>query len=412
MKVGEALNEGGRVGAGGRPAKRSRGALVIAEIAISLMLLIGAGLLLKSFYVLQKEPVGFRPENVVTTQITLPGARFAGDLRKVEFFQNLLGNLEKSPGVQSTGLVNALPMTGSEYTTGFRVTPTQSAGTEQRGSVAYRVASPGYFRTMGIPLRQGRVFGDEDRAASAKVAIINEAFARLLWPGENAVGQVIKLTWGGTPTPHEIVGVIGDVRHRSLEKQPAPEVYVPFQQSPSAEMSVVIATSDHPLNLAPLLRDVVRRIDKDQPLTEIRTVEQVVAASVAPRRFNAWLLGAFAAVALALAAAGIYGVISHSVAQRTHEIGVRIALGAQRGEVLKLVLSQGMILAFGGICAGFLGSLALARILTTHLYGITATDPSTYLSISVLALVVALLACLRPAYRATKVDPIVALRYD
>jgi putative ABC transport system permease protein len=412
IKVGEALNEGGRVGAGGRSAKRIRGALVIAEIAISLMLLIGAGLLLKSFYLLQKESPGFRPESVLTTQITLPWARYTKEHQKLEFFQNLLGGLEKSPGVQSVGLVNALPMNGSEYTTGYRVPLTQSAGAEQTGSVAYRVASPGYFRTMGIPLRQGRVFAEEDRADGTKVAIINEAFARILWPGENAVGQVIKLTWSGTPTPREIVGVVGDVRHRSLEKQPVPEVYVPLQQSPSAEMSVVIATLDRPLSLTPLIRDVVRRIDKDQPLTEIGTVEQMVAASVAPRRFNAWLLGAFAAVALALAAAGIYGVISHSVAQRTHEIGVRIALGARRSEVLKLVLRQGMLLAFGGVCAGFLGSLALARVLTTHLYGITSTDPSTFLSISALALLVALLACLRPAYRATKVDPIVALRYE
>jgi len=412
VEIGGTLNESGRAGAGGRSARRTRGALVIGEMAISLMLLVGAGLLLKSFYLLQKEPPGFRPENVLTTQISLPAVKYAEASQKLVFFQNLLGSLEKSPGVRSVGLVNALPMNGSDFTTGYRAPGLQGAEAEQTGSVAYRVASPGYFQSMGIPLRQGRGFAEQDRAGGADVAIINEAFARALWPGGNAIGQVIKLTWGGTPTPHEIVGVVGDVRHRGLEKQPAPEVYVPLQQSPSAEMSVVVATAGHPLSLMPLLRDVVRRIDKDQPVMEIRTVEQVVAASAAARRFNALLLGAFAAAALALAAAGIYGVISHSVAQRMHEIGVRVALGAQRGDVLKLILRQGMALAFGGVCAGVLGSLALARVLTTHLYGITSTDPGTFLSISALALLVALLACLRPAYRATKVDPMVALRYE
>jgi putative ABC transport system permease protein len=411
-EISATLKKSGRAGAGGLSARRMRGALVMAEMAIALMLLVGAGLMLKSFYLLQKEPPGFRPENLLTMQISLPWPKYPEGRQKLDFYQELLGNLEKSPGVQSTGLVNALPMGGVTLTSGYRVPALQGSGAEHSGSVAYRVASPDYFRTIGIPLIRGRVFGEQDRPGGVNVAIINEAFARVLWPGGNAIGQIIELTWGSTPTPCEIVGVIGDVRHRGLELQPAPEVYVPLQQSPSAEMSLVIATASHPLSLTPLLRDVVRRVDKDQPVAEVRTVEQVVAASVAPRRFNTLLLAAFAAVALALAGVGIYGVISHSVAQRAHEMGVRMALGARGHDVIKLILRQGMALAFGGVSMGLLGSFALSRALTTYLYGIPPTDPSTFLSISALMLLVSLLACLRPAYRATKVDPMAALRHD
>jgi putative ABC transport system permease protein len=411
-EISGALKKSGRAGAGGLSARRMRGALVMAEMAIALMLLVGAGLMLKSFYLLQKEPPGFRPEDLLTMQISLPWSKYPEGRQKLDFFQELLGNLERSPGVQSAGLVNALPMGGVTLTSGYRVPALQGTGAEHSGSVAYRVASPDYFRTMGIPLQRGRVFSEQDRTGGVNVAIINESFARVLWPGGKAIGQIIELTWGGTPTPCEIVGVIGDVRHGGLEKMPAPEVYVPLQQSPSAEMSVVVATASHPPSLTPLLRDAVRRVDKDQPVMEVRTVEQMVAASVAPRRFNSLLMAAFASVALALAAAGIYGVISHSVAQRTHEMGVRMALGARGPDVINLILRQGMALAFGGVSVGLLGSFALARALTNHLYGITQTDPITFLSVSVLMLLVALLACLRPAYRATKVDPMVALRHD
>jgi putative ABC transport system permease protein len=410
-EISRSLKESGRTGAGSRSSRRLRGGLVMAEIAISLTLLVGAGLLLKSFYLLQKESPGFRPENVLTMQIHLPRAKYAEERQKLGFFQELLGNLETAPGVRSAGLVNALPIGGSDFMSGYRVPNPPGAGAEHSGSVAYRVASPDYFRTMGIPIRRGRVFTERDRAGAANVAIINESFARALWPGGNAIGQIIELAWGA-PTQREIVGVIGDVRHRSLEKQPLPEVYVPLQQDPRSEMAVVVATSSQPMILIPLLRDSVWRVDKDQPVMEVRAVEQVVAASVAPRRFNALLLAAFAAIALSLAAAGIYGVISHSVAQRTHEMGLRMALGAQRGAVLKLILRQGMALAFGGVSVGLFGSFALARALTNQLYGITPVDPSTFLSISVLTLLVALLACLRPAYRATKVDPLVAMRSE
>ncbi len=410
-EISRFLKESGRTGAGSRSARRLRGGLVMAEMAISLMLLVGAGLLLKSFYLLQKESPGFRPENVLTMQIHLPRAKYAEERQKLGFFQELLGNLETLPGVRSAGLVNALPIGGSDFTSGYRVPNPQGAEAEHSGSVAYRVASPDYFRTMGIPIQRGRVFTERDRAGGANVAIINESFARALWPGGNAIGQIIELAWG-TPTQREIVGVIGDVRHRSLEKQPLPEVYVPLQQDPRSEMAVVVATSSQPMSLTPLLRDSVWRIDKDQPVMEVRAVEQVVAASVAPRRFNALLLAAFATIALSLAAAGIYGVMSHSVAQRAHEMGLRMALGAQRGAVIKLILRQGMALAFGGVSVGLFGSFALARALTNQLYGITPVDPSTFLSISVLTLLVALLACLRPAYRATKVDPLVSLRSE
>ncbi|HEY6399821.1 MAG TPA: ABC transporter permease, partial [Blastocatellia bacterium] len=410
-EISRSLKESGRTGAGSRSSRRLRGALVMAEMAISLTLLVGAGLLLKSFYLLQKESPGFRPENVLTMQIHLPRAKYAEERQKLSFFQELLGNLETAPGVRSVGLVNALPIGGNDFTSGYRVPNPQGAGSEHSGSVAYRVASPDYFRTMGIPIQRGRVFTERDRAGGANVAIINESFARALWPVGNAIGQIIELAWG-TPTQREIVGVIGDVRHRSLEKQPLPEVYVPLQQDPRSEMAVVVATSSQPMSLIPLLRDSVWRVDKDQPVMEVRAVEQVVAASVAPRRFNALLLAAFAAIALSLAAAGIYGVISHSVAQRTHEMGLRMALGAQRGAMLKLILRQGMALAFGGVSLGLFGSFALARALTNQLYGITPVDPSTFLSISALTLLVALLACLRPAYRATKVDPLVAMRSE
>jgi putative ABC transport system permease protein len=408
--LGARLKEAGRPGTSGPAAGRLRRTLVVAEIALSSTLLLGAGLLLKSYYVLQQEPLGFDPDDVVTLQLDLPRAKYRGAQDHRMFFDGLLEQLATIPGAGTAGLVNTLPLSGGTSTSGYRVLDGTGGEELGSGSVASRVVTPGYFRAMGIPLREGRGFDARDTNTGRNVAIVNETFARTLWPGTRAVGRILEL--GGERTRCEVIGVSGDVRDRSLERHAQGEVYVPFAQSPRAEMAVVVKASGDPAQLMARLRDAVTRLDRSQPVLDLRTLGQVVAASVAPRRFNMLLLASFAVMALSLASAGVYGVVSSAAAQRTRELGVRVALGAERHDLMAAVFRPGLSLALIGAGLGVAAGSMGARVLANQLYGVTRFDPSILGATMAVLLGAAALACWMPARRAAGVDPVVALRNE
>ncbi len=415
--LSQAMRESSRAVAGGGWLRKIRGALVVAEISLSLVLLVSAGLLLKSFWKLLQVNPGFQPENVVTCSISLPQAKYPEEWQKAEFFRRTLEQARAIPGVQSAGFSTSLPFSGSRGSSSFSID--DRPGPRERGPVADRHAvAPGYFAVMGIHLRAGRDFNDSDGISHPAVVIINEEAARRFWPNENPVGK--RLTIGmpqevklyGKPVSREIVGLVGNVKHEKLSDDFEPEMYIPAYQLPAPSMTLVVRGRVPVEGLTEGIRRAVQSVDPEQPIRRVQLLETWVAGSVAPQHFLAMLLLLFAAVALLLAAVGIYGVMSYTVTQRTHEIGIRMALGAGRHNVLRLVLGQGMVLALTGLGAGLALALASTRILASLLYGVSATDFATFAGFSLLLALVALLACLVPARRATRVDPIVALRYE
>jgi putative ABC transport system permease protein len=407
-ELNEALKEGGGKATGGHGHNRLRGLLVISEVALSLVLLAGAGLLIKSFWRLQQVRPGFNYENALAIRLSLSNYKYPEKRQQVAFYQQALSRLETLPGVTSAGASTLLPLSGYGSRQGFSIEGRAPSSPGKFLEAHDRSISPGYFRTAGIPLLRGRAFTEGDGVDSAPVVIINETMANRFWPGEDALGKRII----AGRTTREIVGIVGDVRHRRLDGDLTAEMYVPYPQNPYPDLGFVVRTGADQMSLAAAARNELRKIDLDQPITEITTLAQLRSRSVAQPRFNTMLLGLFAAIALALAAVGVYGVISYSVAQRTHEIGIRVALGARAGDVLRFVVGQGMTLVLIGIAVGLAASFALTRLMEGLLFGVRPTDPLTFIVIALLLSFVALLACWVPARRATKVDPMVALRCE
>jgi putative ABC transport system permease protein len=409
-KVNDALMEGSR---GSSAAGNSlRNAFAVSEVALALVLLIGAGLMIKSFWRIRQVNPGFAADHVLAMEMELPtDSKYRTRPEQAEFFRRVLENVRALPMVRSAGVTNQLPLdTSDEPRTGFTIVDRAPLPSGQGYLANYRDASPGYFLAMGIPLRKGRVFTDQDKAGLPPVAIINETLARHYWPdGGNPIGQRVRLGPGFIP---EIVGIVGDVKDSTLNQGTAPTIYASYLQIPEMKMSLVVRAEGDPAKMIRAVEKQVWGVDKDQPMYKIRTMRQVVGESQSSSRFTLVLLAIFAAVAMGLAAVGIYGVISYTVTQRTREIGIRIALGAARHDLLRLVVGQGTILALTGVAVGLAGALALTRVIRNLLFGVSATDPFIFAGAALFLAAVALLASYIPARRAMRVDPTLSLRYD
>jgi len=410
LDLNEALKEGGRAGADGRGRKRVRSALVISEVALSLILLVGAGLLIKSFMKLSNTDPGFNPGHTLTASISLVTVRYDTNEKIVDFYRRLVERVRALPGVRSVGAVTPLPLSDNNTSFSFAVVGQPPPPPGQRLSASTRVVTPGYFVAQGIPLRQGRVFNEQDKAGAPGVVIVNEAFARRYLPGAAPLGKRLRL--GINRTEGEIVGVVGDIRGASLSQPGAPEYYIPEAAVAFGDMTLVVRTANDPAPLAAALRQAVAEMDKDQPLYDVWTMDTLIARSVARQRFSMILVGVFAVLAALLAAVGIFSVMSSLVAQRTHEIGVRLALGAQPRDILSMVVRHGMTLTLVGVALGLAASFALTRLMSSLLYEVSAKDPVIYGGISALIAAVAFAACYFPARRATKVSPLIALKYE
>lgn len=409
----ESLKEGGRGLSEGLHGSRARGFLVMADVAVAAVLLVGAGLLINSFLRLQRVDPGFNPQRVLTFKMDLPYVRYSG-LRQTQFFKRALERLSHLPGVLSASAVLPLPLDGNEVGT-FLTIEGQPVAEADQPRTCYSWVEPGYFRTVGIPLTKGRDFAAADDLKATPVVIINQTLARRFFPHQDPIGKRIKPGIGNgykMPPFREIVGVVGDVRQYGLPSAPGPEVYVPLEQSPLGSMNFVVHTGVDPLSMVDTIRKEIAEMDKDLPFYSVKTFNQYLGRGLAQPRFLALLLGLFAGLALALAAVGLYGLISYSVSRRTHEIGIRMALGATQREVLSMVVEQGAVLAAIGGAVGLVAAFALTRLMASLLYGVGSTDPLTFGAVSLLLAGVALLASYVPARQATKVDPMVALRYE
>jgi putative ABC transport system permease protein len=414
LDLNDTLKEGGK-GAGGQSAssRRLRSALMVAEIALALVLLASAGLLVKSFARLQKIDTGFNTENVLTMVVRLPGRKYREDQQVVAFFREATERIRTLPGVRSVGVVNYLPFYGGlGASSAFTVEGRPAPPPGQEITTDVRVTDPGYFNAMDIPLRRGRNFTDLEASEARHVALISEGMARQHFPGEDPIGKRITVPMSEKPVPTEIVGIVGDVKYESLVDEARPAVYLPHPELTYDFMTLVIRTVGDPAEMAPAVRSELRTMDPEQPVSDVRTMHQLMADTLGRARFNTLMLGLFAGLATLLAAVGIFGVMNYSVTLRTHEIGIRVALGAQQGRVLMLILRQGLVLTLIGIGIGLMGALALTRVLSGMLFGVDATDPATFAAIVLLLAVVSLIACYIPAWRATKVDPMTALRYE
>ncbi len=406
----EVLKEGDRGGAGGARHHRLLGLLVVSEVALTMVLLTGAGLLVKSFLRLQGVNPGFNPNNVLTMRIALPGYKYTGEDQIRGYYKEATDRLKNLPGVEAVAVTTALPLTQVEAAMSFTV---QGAPTPPSGNLPianWRSISPDYFRAMGIPILRGRAFTEYDGKDAPRVVIINENMARSALPGVEAVGQ--RLLIAGDPKPWEIVGVVGDVRHSALSQEPKPEMYVPFLQATRPAFTLAMRTTVDPSSMILAMRSAVQSVDKDQPLYNIKTMAELRSESIAQSRFHTYAFSLFAALALIMAAVGLYGVMAYSASQRTREIGIRIALGAQPGDVRKMVIRRGMLLAAIGIVAGLAASLAVTRVMSNLLYGVRSTDLSAFTVVALTLAIISLLASYIPARKATRVDPMTALRYE
>lgn len=414
--LNKSLKQGGRNAADGQGQSRALGILVIAEIALSVVLLAGAGLMLKSFLRLQAVNPGVNPDNALTMQISLPRHQYHDD-GQISFYQHLLEKVQTLPGVESAGVGMSLPPNLLEVTDYFTVEGQGAVSERMLGLADLVFASPDYFRALGVPLIKGRYFVAADRADTAKVAIVNQSLARHYWPNENPIGKRLKT--GGAERPKnpwmEVVGVVGDIKYSGLDAEPEMVLYQPYQQAAWPSMYLVVRTSsklDDPASLTSAVQNAVWSLDKDLPVAHIRTMKQLLSESVEQPRFRTVLLEIFALTALSLATVGIYGVLAYSVSQRRHEIGIWMALGAKGSDVVRQIVRQGMTLTSLGVGIGVTGAFALTRFLSRLLYGVRPTDPVIFVFVPLLMSCAALLACFVPARRATRVDPMVALRYE
>ncbi|MDP9121576.1 MAG: ABC transporter permease, partial [Acidobacteriota bacterium] len=409
-----ALKEGGRAMAGGTRGHLVRRSLVLAEMALALVLLIGAGLLIQSFSRLQSIKPGFEPAGILTVGLSLPPARYS-DTRQAAFYQEATERIAALPGVKHAASIYPLPLDNTgNFVLIFNIAGRPLLPAGQQPVTNVRIISPDYFKTMAIPVVRGREFAASDSAKGQPVAIVNQTFVTKFFPQQNPLGQ--RVTFGDPQQKDSqwlsIVGVVGDVRHNSLNEQPDAEAYWPQVQNPIGLASLVVRGDGDPAALTRAVREQIRAIDHELPVDRVRTMADVVTASLAQSRFKAVLLGLFAALALVLAAIGVYGVVSYSVAQRTHEIGIRMALGAPRQQVLRMVVQQGMSLVLVGLAAGLVLAWFATRLLADQVYGVSTGDPLTYLVVPLTLTLVALAANVVPARRATRVDPLEALRYE
>jgi putative ABC transport system permease protein len=407
--LNDSLKEGGR--GDGFDRSRLRNLLMVTEVAMAIVLLVGSGLLIRSFVNLLEVNPGYSSEGLLTVRLSLPDLRYEQRSRREGLFSDVLKRVASLPGVESVGAINHLPLTDFQFMGWLRIPGRPSSPDSQVGTPV-GIVSEDYFRTMGIPLRAGRSFTERDNSESPRVVILSEALAAGLFPDEDPLGKQVWVPGPRREIMPIVIGIVGDVRHQGLDHEATPEIYVPFTQYAPGSMNIVIRTPVDAAGLTSAVRRQVLEVDSNLPLYEVQTMEHRLAASVSPRRFNLLLLASFALLALVLAAVGVYGVISYAVTQRTHEIGIRMALGAHRGHVLSLLLGRGMSLVAAGIIIGLGGAWALTRVMASLLFGVSATDPLTFAGVAMLLGIVALVACYIPARRAAKTDPMAALRCE
>ena len=412
----ESLKESGRTGAGTH-GKRLRNVFVIAEMALSLVLLTAAGLMIRSFLHLVRADLGFRPDHVLSLRVLLPENKYKTDAQKVAFSDGVLERVQSLPGVEAAGTVTFLPLSGWWGTREVSVSGRPADPINKNPRPVWGSVSPNYFRAMNIPLLKGRYFTPQDNASNADAAILSASLARRLWPNDDPLGRQINVD--GFSKPRQVVGVVGDVYQLGVGVQPngghsdvKSEIYVPYDQRPSHLLCLAIRTAADPLGIARAVQSKIWSVDKQQAVSFVETMDQLASETVVLQRASMILLGVFAGLALVLASIGIYGVISYSASRRTHEIGIRIALGAGAGDVLRLVVGEGLALTLTGVAIGMAGAFGLTRFLSSLLYGVRASDPATFVAVPVVLICVALTACYIPARRATRVDPMVALRYE
>jgi len=407
-----ALKEGGNKGAAGGRSHRLRHTLVVAELAVALVLLAGAGLMMRSFARILAVDPGFDSRNLLTMHISLNGAAY-GQGKSAIYYQQLIQRLQSLPSVVSAAAVTTLPMSkaGVDFDRPYwRAGEAEPGGEADKAAI--RMATPEYFGTIGIPILAGRNFTAQDRRETPAVIVVSESFARKVWPDGQAIGRQLMLDYNRGKYAYQVVGITRDIRYYGLKSEPKPEVFIPHAQNAYLPMNVIVRTAADPMQMLGAVRQEVRALDPAQPVSRVDTMERLVARWIAPDRFSLWLLGLLAVIALLLAAVGIYGVLSFTVSQRTQEIGVRMALGARKEDVLKLVVGQGLQLVAIGVAIGLAGASALTRLMKTLLFGVSATDPATFVIVALLLAFVTLFACWLPARRAAKVDPITALRQE
>jgi putative ABC transport system permease protein len=410
--VQASLKDGARqVGAGARN-RRLRELFVVSEIALAVVLLVGAGLMLRTFSTLRGVDPGFDVRNVLTVRVALPGAKYPEPEQRVRFFRDAVSRISAIPGVQSAGEVSVLPLAGLGSATGFTIVGQPPPPPGQSPVTDVRLCDNGYFKTMNVPLLRGRLFTDREMQERSNVVIVNATLARQYFGGEDPLGKRINIAMSDPIVPTTIVGVVGDARYADLVTVPRAMVYWPHPQLVFGAMSLAVRTAGDPLSLAPAVEHAIQSIDKDQPVSDVRTMEQWLAKSLAQARFSSMLLALFAGVALVLAAIGIYGVMSYAVSQRTSEIGIRLALGADQRAILKLIVGNGLRLAVLGLAIGVVLALSLSRTLSAQLYQTSGADPITFSSVVVVLGAVALLASYLPARRAAHIAPVEALRYQ
>ena len=412
VDVHETMKDTSRGTTGARHT-RLRQALIVAEVALSVVLLAGAGLLFRSFMRLQAVDAGFTPEQVLTARLSPAGPKFQDDQSLINFYERVLERTRAIPGVESAGAINVLPLSPGP-TFGFRIEGRSIVPVDKWPHTNFRNVSPDYFRTMNIPVLKGRAFSPQDDSNAPPKVMINQALAERDFPGEDPVGK--RVTFGNPskeqPVWSEIIGVTANVRSLELREEAPAELYFTSKQNLFQNMAVVVRSTVEPESVAPALRQAVAEVDPSVPVSDVKTMEHIVGESVTQPRFNVFLLGMFSAIALLLSVAGIYGVTAYTVSQRTHELGIRLALGAQIGDVLRMILTQGMAVIGIGIVIGLVAAFSLMRLMKSLLFGVSATDPLTFVGITAVLIVAGLLACYLPARRATKVDPLEALRYE